>query len=190
MRFVLDLALDDVPTARNDAASQGSENAAVTVNVFANDTAGADSVALNGGVAAVAGQGGLVTYGTPTIGASIVFDPTAASGGSATSGEGVLYVGGTTTLTGFYRQDFAGNDYQGFGVTHDLGSGLAIAAGYAKKDTGKANVNIGGMPVSPDDAGEHAVIVLTVDQSVPSDVLDRITKEIGAHTGRAVDLAF
>ena len=50
---------------------------------------------------------------------------------------------GATTLTGFYRQDFAGNDYQGFGVTHDLGSGLAIAAGYAKKDTGKANVNIG-----------------------------------------------
>ena len=46
------------------------------------------------------------------------------------------------------------------------------------------------MQVSPDDAGEHAVIVLTVDQSVPSDVLDRITKEIGAHTGRAVDLAF
>ena len=55
---------------------------------------------------------------------------------------------------------------------------------------GEANVNIGGMQVSPDDAGEHAVIVLTVDQSVPSDVLDRITKEIGAHTGRAVDLAF
>ena len=53
------------------------------------------------------------------------------------------YIIGTTTLTGFYRQDFAGNDYQGFGVTHDLGSGLAIAAGYAKKDTGKANVNIG-----------------------------------------------
>lgn len=53
------------------------------------------------------------------------------------------YIIGTNTLTGFYRQDFAGNDYQGFGVTHDLGSGLAIAAGYAKKDTGKANVNIG-----------------------------------------------
>lgn len=55
---------------------------------------------------------------------------------------------------------------------------------------GEANVNIGGMQVSPDDAGEHAVIVLTVDQAVPTDVLDRITAEIGAHTGRAVDLAF
>lgn len=55
---------------------------------------------------------------------------------------------------------------------------------------GEANVNIGGMQVSPDDAGEHAVIVLTLDQAVPADVLDRITGEIGAHTGRAVDLAF
>lgn len=55
---------------------------------------------------------------------------------------------------------------------------------------GEANVNIGGMQVSPDEAGEHAVIVLTVDQTVPADVLDRIVAEIGAHTGRAVDLAF
>ena len=55
---------------------------------------------------------------------------------------------------------------------------------------GEANVNIGGMQVSPDDAGEHAVIVLTVDQAVPAEVLDRIMAEIGAHTGRAVDLAF
>ncbi|MFM1965777.1 MAG: hypothetical protein RL134_1502 [Actinomycetota bacterium] len=55
---------------------------------------------------------------------------------------------------------------------------------------GEANVNIGGMQVSPDAAGEHAVIVLTVDQAVPADVLDRIVAEIGAHTGRAVDLAF
>ena len=52
------------------------------------------------GVTAGAGQGGLVTYGSPTISASIVFDPSAASGGSAASGEGVIYVGGTTTLTG------------------------------------------------------------------------------------------
>lgn len=55
---------------------------------------------------------------------------------------------------------------------------------------GEANVNIEGMQVSPDDAGDHAVIVLTVDQAVPTDVLDQIVAEIGAHTGRAVDLAF
>jgi D-3-phosphoglycerate dehydrogenase len=55
---------------------------------------------------------------------------------------------------------------------------------------GEANVNIEGMQVSPDDAGDHAVIVLTVDQAVPAEVLDQIVAEIGAHTGRAVDLAF
>ncbi|HUQ14157.1 MAG TPA: tandem-95 repeat protein, partial [Novosphingobium sp.] len=46
--------VDDAPTARPDAATQASENAAVTVNVFANDTPGADSVALNA-IAAVPG---------------------------------------------------------------------------------------------------------------------------------------
>jgi D-3-phosphoglycerate dehydrogenase / 2-oxoglutarate reductase len=55
---------------------------------------------------------------------------------------------------------------------------------------GEANVNIEGMQVSPDNSGDHAVIVLTVDQAVPADVLDQIVAEIGAHTGRAVDLAF
>jgi outer membrane protein OmpU len=53
------------------------------------------------------------------------------------------YIIGTNTLTGFYRQDYSGNGYQGFGVTHDLGSGLSLAAGYAEKDTGKANLSIG-----------------------------------------------
>jgi D-3-phosphoglycerate dehydrogenase len=55
---------------------------------------------------------------------------------------------------------------------------------------GDADVNIGGMQVSPEETGEHAVIVLTIDQAVPAEVLDRIVTEIGAHTGRAVDLAF
>jgi D-3-phosphoglycerate dehydrogenase len=55
---------------------------------------------------------------------------------------------------------------------------------------GEADINIGGMQVSRDESGEHAVIVLTVDSAVPSDVLDRIVADIGAHTGRAVDMAF
>ncbi|MEY4171121.1 MAG: hypothetical protein RLZ94_2194 [Actinomycetota bacterium] len=55
---------------------------------------------------------------------------------------------------------------------------------------GEAEVNIGGMQVSREESGEHSVIVLTVDQAVPADVLERIVSEIGAHTGRAVDLAF
>lgn len=55
---------------------------------------------------------------------------------------------------------------------------------------GEAQVNIGGMQVSRDESGEHAVIVLTIDSGVPAEVLERIVSEIGAHTGRAVDLAF
>jgi D-3-phosphoglycerate dehydrogenase len=55
---------------------------------------------------------------------------------------------------------------------------------------GEADINIGGMQVSREESGEHAVIVLTVDSAVPTDVLDRIVAEIGAHTGRAVDMAF
>ena len=55
---------------------------------------------------------------------------------------------------------------------------------------GEADVNIGGMQVSREESGEHTVIVLTVDHAVPADVLERIVSEIGAHTGRAVDLAF
>ena len=55
---------------------------------------------------------------------------------------------------------------------------------------GEADVNIGGMQVSREESGEHSVIVLTVDHAVPADALERIVSEIGAHTGRAVDLAF
>ena len=38
---------------------------------------------------------------------------------------------------------------QGFGVTHDLGSGLSLAAGYAEKDTGKANLSLGATMSAP-----------------------------------------
>ncbi len=47
--------IDDLPTARDDAGTQSPENAAVTVNVFANDTPGADSVNLTSSVAVIAG---------------------------------------------------------------------------------------------------------------------------------------
>lgn len=46
--------VDDAPLAANDSGTQASENAAVTVNVFANDTPGADGVNLSTGVAVVA----------------------------------------------------------------------------------------------------------------------------------------
>jgi len=53
---------------------------------------------------------------------------------------------------------------------------------------GDAGVNIGGMQVSRDDTG-HALIVLTVDSSVPGAAIDTIIERIGAHSGRFVDMA-
>jgi VCBS repeat-containing protein len=47
---------DDVPTANNDSATQGVENAPVTVNVIANDVQGADGVNLATGVHVVSGS--------------------------------------------------------------------------------------------------------------------------------------
>lgn len=53
---------------------------------------------------------------------------------------------------------------------------------------GDNQVNIGGMQVSRAQAGGDALTVLTVDDAVPAAAMDAIVKEIGAYTGRAVDL--
>jgi D-3-phosphoglycerate dehydrogenase len=53
---------------------------------------------------------------------------------------------------------------------------------------GDAGINIGGMQVSRDETGGHALIVLTVDTAVSADVLGSIVSEIGAHSGNAVDI--
>lgn len=53
---------------------------------------------------------------------------------------------------------------------------------------GEAGINIGGMQVSRDDAGGHALIVLTIDTIASTEVLDAIVTSIGAHSGRAVDI--
>jgi large repetitive protein len=47
---------DDAPLAVNDSATQQAENAPVSVNIFVNDTSGADGVNLANGVAVVAGS--------------------------------------------------------------------------------------------------------------------------------------
>ena len=52
---------------------------------------------------------------------------------------------------------------------------------------GEGDVNIGGMQVSRDDSG-HALIVLTVDSVIEQERLEAIVAEIGAHSGKAVDL--
>ena len=53
---------------------------------------------------------------------------------------------------------------------------------------GDAGINIGGMQVSREVSGGHALIALTVDSVIPVATLDAIVTEIGAHSGRSVDL--
>ncbi len=60
--------------------------------------------------------------------------------------------------------------------------------GVAGRILGDAGVNIGGMQVSREVVGGHALIALTVDSAIPADVLASITSEIGATSGRTVDL--
>jgi D-3-phosphoglycerate dehydrogenase len=54
---------------------------------------------------------------------------------------------------------------------------------------GEAGINIGGMQVSRDQVGGHALMALTADSAVPPATLAAIVAEIGAASGRAVDLA-
>ncbi|MFN8169015.1 MAG: phosphoglycerate dehydrogenase [Candidatus Nanopelagicales bacterium] len=60
--------------------------------------------------------------------------------------------------------------------------------GIAGRILGDAQVNIGGMQVSRDEAGGHALIALTVDSAIPQDVLAQIGAEVGATSVRAVDI--
>lgn len=52
---------------------------------------------------------------------------------------------------------------------------------------GDAGINIAGMQVSRDNEA-HAMIALTVDSPIPHALMDQITREIGAHTGKSVVL--
>ena len=52
---------------------------------------------------------------------------------------------------------------------------------------GEAGINIGGMQVSPDNAGS-ALVVLTVDSAVDKATLDGISTAIGANWAESVDL--
>ncbi|MGN6242948.1 MAG: phosphoglycerate dehydrogenase [Motilibacteraceae bacterium] len=54
---------------------------------------------------------------------------------------------------------------------------------------GDAGINIGGMQVARDAKGGHALVALTVDTAVPPAVLAEIVDEVGASSGRVVDLA-
>jgi D-3-phosphoglycerate dehydrogenase len=53
---------------------------------------------------------------------------------------------------------------------------------------GDAGVNIAGMQVSRQEEGGEALVVLTVDDTVPQPVLNEIAEEIGATSARSVNL--
>ncbi len=53
---------------------------------------------------------------------------------------------------------------------------------------GDAGVNIAGMQVSRDAKGGHALVAMTVDSAVPHEVLQQIVTEVGAESGRTVDI--
>ena len=53
---------------------------------------------------------------------------------------------------------------------------------------GKAEVNIAGMQVARDTKGGHALVALSVDSVIPTEVLDEIAVAMEAASVRAVDL--
>ncbi|MGH3321084.1 MAG: phosphoglycerate dehydrogenase [Streptosporangiaceae bacterium] len=53
---------------------------------------------------------------------------------------------------------------------------------------GDEGINIAGMQVSRGERGGEALVALTVDSTIPPGVLDTIVREIGAFSGRTVDL--
>lgn len=54
---------------------------------------------------------------------------------------------------------------------------------------GDGEINIAGMQVGRDDEAVHALVVMTVDQAMPAELVNTITKTIGAEYGRVVDLS-
>ena len=76
------------------------------------------------------------------------------------------------------------SDHMAFLRYHDRPGVVGIVG----RVLGEGDVNIGGMQVSRDESG-HALIVLTVDSAIEPDRLALIVREIGAHSGKSVDLA-
>ncbi|HUG86939.1 MAG TPA: ACT domain-containing protein, partial [Euzebya sp.] len=54
---------------------------------------------------------------------------------------------------------------------------------------GEAGINIASMQVGRTDSGGEALVAMTIDSAIPSDVLDQIARAIGATGVRAVDLS-
>ena len=95
---------------------------------------------------------------------------------------GPRQVGKVVEVDGF-DVDVPVSDYLAFFRYHDKPGVVGVVG----KVLGDAGINIGGMQVSRDDS-DHALIVLTVDSPVASDLVERISEQIGAHSGRFVTL--
>lgn len=96
---------------------------------------------------------------------------------------GARNIGKVVEVDGF-DVDVPVSDHMAFLRYHDR-PGIVGVVGQV---LGEAGVNIGGMQVSRNESG-HALIVLTVDSAIPAERLDAIIAEIGAHSGKSVDLA-
>src|SRR6478735_4841880 len=87
-------------------------------------------------------------------------------------------------------------EIDGFSVDLVLASHLAFfsyedkpgVVGLLGRLLGDAGVNIAGMQVSRSAKGGQALMVVTADQAIASDLLETIKSEIGATTARSVDL--
>ena len=99
------------------------------------------------------------------------------------------------TLTGT-RQVEKVVEIDGFDVEVALSDHMAVIryedrpgiVGSVGRILGEAGVNIAGMQVSRDTRGGHALVAMTLDGAIPTAVLDELVHEIGASSGRQVDL--
>jgi len=86
-------------------------------------------------------------------------------------------------------------DLNGFDIDVPISSHMAFfryhdrpgIVGQVGNLLGDAGINIAGMQVSRDNES-HALIVLTVDSPIATGLVDQITSEIGAHSGKTVTL--
>ncbi|WP_404816752.1 phosphoglycerate dehydrogenase [Streptomyces thermolineatus] len=86
---------------------------------------------------------------------------------------------------GTYDVDLAMTDHMAF-LRYEDRPGVVGTVG---RILGEAGLNIAGMQVARAAAGGEALVALTVDDTIPHQVLAEIAAEIGATSARAVDLA-
>ncbi|MEU9837520.1 phosphoglycerate dehydrogenase [Streptosporangium sp. NPDC048047] len=84
-----------------------------------------------------------------------------------------------------YQMEIEPTDHLSF-FTYSDRPGVVGVVGRILGDHG---INIASMQVARDVKGGKALIALTVDTAIPADVVDQIAAEIGADSGRSVDLA-